>query len=119
MSNSFSTGLGEIHIDSSVLARYAGAAAVECVGVVGMASVSMKDGLAKLLRVENLDHGVTVTVNDNDTIEIECHIIVAYGVNIQSVCNNLCETVTYNLEKFSGMKVAGVSIYVDGVRVID
>ena len=37
--------LGTIVIDSNVIATYAGSVAVECFGIVGMASVSMKDGL--------------------------------------------------------------------------
>ena len=41
--------MGEIRISSDVIALYAGTAAVECFGIVGMAAVSMKDGLVKLL----------------------------------------------------------------------
>ena len=43
------TGLGKIMIDTDVIATYAGSVAVECFGIVGMAAVSMKDGLVKLL----------------------------------------------------------------------
>ena len=39
------TGLGKIAIDTDVIATYAGSVAVECFGIVGMAAVSMKDGL--------------------------------------------------------------------------
>ena len=39
------TGLGKITIDTDVIATYAGSVAVECFGIVGMAAVSMKDGL--------------------------------------------------------------------------
>ncbi len=42
--------LGEIQISSDVIAMYAGMTAVECFGIVGMAAVSMKDGLVKLLK---------------------------------------------------------------------
>lgn len=42
--------LGEIQISSEVIAMYAGITAVECFGIVGMAAVSMKDGLVKLLK---------------------------------------------------------------------
>lgn len=40
--------LGSIVIDTNVIATYAGSVAVECFGIVGMASVNMKDGLVKL-----------------------------------------------------------------------
>ena len=46
--------LGEIRIGSEVIALYAGMTAVECFGIVGMAAVSMKDGLVKLLKRESM-----------------------------------------------------------------
>ena len=45
---------GEIQIDTEVIARYAGLAAIECMGIVGMASVNVKDGLVKLLKKDSL-----------------------------------------------------------------
>ncbi len=118
MNGSMITGLGEIDIDTTVLEKYAGSSAIECFGVVGMASLSMRDGIAKLLRMENLNHGVNVIVEENKII-IDLHIIVSYGVNIPSVCENLMSNVKYKVEEFSGMEVKGINIYVEGVRVID
>lgn len=71
--------LGEIQISSDVIAMYAGMTAVECFGIVGMAAVSMKDGLVKLLKRESLAHGINVEVEDN-RLTIDFHVIVAYGV---------------------------------------
>ena len=48
MSGRIDSGLGRIVIDTDVIATYAGSVAVECFGIVGMAAVSMKDGLVKL-----------------------------------------------------------------------
>ena len=45
------TGLGKIMIDTDVIATYAVRVAVECFGIVGMAAVSMKEGLVKLLKI--------------------------------------------------------------------
>ena len=52
--------MGQIQIDTDVIALYAGTTAVECFGIVGMAAVSMKDGLVKLLKRESLTHGINV-----------------------------------------------------------
>ena len=84
--------LGEIQISSDVIAMYAGMTAVECFGIVGMAAVSMKDGLVKLLKRESLTHGLTVEVQDNH-ISIDVHVIVAYGVSICAVSDNLIASV--------------------------
>ena len=118
MKGSMSTDLGIITIDPEVIAKYAGSVAVECFGIVGMAAVSMKDGLVKLLKRESLTHGITVVVQDNH-ISIDFHVIVAYGVSICAVSDNLIASVKYKVEEFTGMEVDKINIYVEGVRVID
>ena len=62
MNGRIDSGLGQIVIDTDVIATYAGSVAVECFGIVGMAAVSMKDGLVKLLRKDSLKHGISVTI---------------------------------------------------------
>ncbi len=110
--------LGEIQISSDVIGLYAGMTAVECFGIVGMAAVSMKDGLVKLLKRESLTHGINVEVEDNH-IHLDFHVIVAYGVSICAVADNLIENVKYKVEEFTGMEVDQINVYVEGVRVID
>lgn len=118
MKGHMSTGIGEIIIDPDVLAQYAGSAAVECFGVVGMASVNMKDGLVKLLIRDRISHGVNVEVTENK-IRIDLHIIVAYGVSISAVAENLISNVKYKVEEFTGIEVEKITILVEGVRVVD
>lgn len=109
---------GEILINTDVIAVYAGSVAVECFGIVGMAAVSMKDGLVKLLKRDSLKHGINVTVED-DKITLDFHVIVSYGVSILAVADNLISNVKYKVEQFTGMKVEHINILVEGVRVID
>lgn len=118
MKGHMNTQIGEIMIDTEVLAKYAGMSAVECFGVVGMASINMKEGIVKLLKRDNISHGVNVTVEDNKIV-IDLHIIVSYGVSISAVADNLINNVKYNVEEFSGLEVKKVNIFVEGVRVID
>lgn len=118
MKGRMNTGLGEISIASEVIATYAGSVAVECFGIVGMAAVNMKDGLVKLLKKESLKHGINVTVNENK-ISLDFHVIVAYGVSIRAVSDNLIDNVKYKVESFTGLEVESINIMVEGVRVID
>ena len=111
--------MGQIQIDTDVIALYAGTTAVECFGIVGMAAVSMKDGLVKLLKRESLTHGIHVELSDDNVLELGFHVIVAYGVNILSVSDNLMNNVKYKVEEFTGMTVDKINIFVEGVRVID
>ncbi len=111
--------LGQIEISSDVIAAYAGTTAVECSGIVGMAKVPMKGGgFARILKKESLTKGVSLVINGSE-IELDFHVIIAYGVSIRAVADNLMENVRYKLEEFTGMKVLKIRIYVEGVRVID
>lgn len=112
------TYMGNVTINRDVIAQYAGAVAMECFGIVGMAGLNVKDGLVKLLKLEDIKRGISVIVKNNKLI-INFHIIVAYGVNVLSVSENLISTVQYKVEEFTGIEVAKVNIYVEGVKVID
>ena len=118
MKGRMNTGMGEITINTDVIATYAGSVAVECFGIVGMAAVSMKDGLVKLLKKDSLKHGINVTLNENK-ISLDFHVIVAYGVSIRAVSDNLIANVKYKVEAFTGIEVENINILVEGVRVID
>ena len=118
MKGRMNTGMGEITINTDVIATYAGSVAVECFGIVGMAAVNMKDGLVKLLKKASLKHGINVTLNENK-ISLDFHVIVAYGVSIRAVSDNLIANVKYKVEAFTGIEVENINILVEGVRVID
>ena len=118
MKGRMETELGSILIDTDVIATYAGSVAVECFGFVGMATVSMKDGLVRLLKKDSLKNGIQVTVDDNK-ISLDFHVIVAYGVSISAVSDNLINNVKYKVEEFTGMEIHKINIYVEGVRPID
>ena len=77
MKGSMSTDLGIVTIDPEVIAKYAGSVAVECFGIVGMAAVSMKDGLVKLLKKESLTKGIQVGISDENKITLNFHVVVA------------------------------------------
>ncbi|MBO5669915.1 MAG: Asp23/Gls24 family envelope stress response protein [Clostridia bacterium] len=42
-------------------------------------------------------------------------IAMASGVNMQAVCRSIRSEVRYLVEKYTGVKVAGVRIYVEAV----
>ncbi len=119
MQGQMETEFGKIVIDTDVIATYAGSVAVECFGIVGMAAVNIKDGLVKLLKKDYLSHGISVVVDENNTISLDFHVIVSYGVNIATVAANLKDSVKHQIETFTGMQVKEMNIYVEGVRVID
>ena len=119
MKGKMNTEMGQILISPEVIAKYAGETAYECFGIVGMAMVSMKDGLVRLLKKDSSTKGINVEINENNEILIDFHIIVAYGVNIATIADNIVSSVKYKIEEFTGMTVKKVNIFVEGVRTID
>ena len=81
--------------------------------------VNVKDGLVKLLKKESLTKGIRVSITDDNRITLDFHVIVAYGVSISAVTENLISNVKYKVEEFSGMTVDKINVYIEGVRVID
>ena len=110
--------MGRISINPDVVSTYAGSVAVECSGIVGFGALSVADGIVKLLKKEKITRGIEVNIKD-DEIDLGFHLIVAYGVNIQTVADNLIQTVKYKVESFTGLKLNTIQIYVEGVSVID
>lgn len=108
--------LGKITISKEVISIIAGMAAIECYGLVGMATQRVKDGLNELLGRDNLRKGVEVVVGEG-TVSINLYIIVEYGVNISEVANNIIDKVKYTLEELAGVEVSEININVQGVRV--
>ena len=108
MKGTLENKLGKVSIDSEVIAQYA-----------GMAAVSMKDGLVKLLKGDSLTRGISVVIDENNLIEIDFHVIISYGVSIAAVADNLIENVKYKVSEFTGLEIKKINIYVEGVRVID
>ncbi|MCI5569272.1 MAG: Asp23/Gls24 family envelope stress response protein [Candidatus Alectryocaccobium sp.] len=118
MKGRMDTNLGEVIIDPDVIATYAGSVAVECFGIVGMAAVNMKDGLVKLLRRDSLKHGINVKI-ENNKISLDFHVLIAYGISINTIAENLISNVRYSVEEFTGMQIENIRVIVEGVRVID
>ena len=115
---SMNTHMGNVAIGNDEIAHYAGSIAMECFGIVGMAGINVKDGLVKLLKKESMTRGINVSIRNNK-LTINFHVIVAYGVSILAVTDNLISNVKYKLEEFTGIEVAKINIFVEGVRVID
>lgn len=111
-----SSDLGSVTIANSVIAEIAGAVATNCYGVVGMASRNKKDGIVNLLRPDSMSKGISVEVEDNGVV-VEIHLIVEYGININTACKSIVNRVRYTIESNVGIKVNRVNVRVEGVRV--
>jgi len=117
MSIELNTKEGQVTITNDVIATIAGGTAVECYGIVGMASKSqIRDGIAEILKKENYSRGIVVRQEEHQ-LHIDMYIIVSYGTKISEVAHNVQSQVKYTLNYSLGLTIDSVNIFIQGVRV--
>lgn len=110
------TSNGDINTSVDYIKEVAAISAMECFGVVGMSKKSSADDIIELLRKENLGKGVKVSFTQDNKLNIDLYVIIEFGVKIMAVAENLIDTVKYNVEKQTGLKIKKINIYVQSVR---
>ena len=108
---------GTVNVSTGVYTDIAGTVASNCFGVKGMAARSVKDGVYHLLRKESVSKGVNVTLNEDNSISIDLHIIVDNGVNLTTVGDSIISRVRYEVNKYTGTQVRDVNVYVDSMMI--
>lgn len=108
---------GTVTIANDVLRDIAGFVALECYGVVGMASPSLRDGVAQLLSRDKLRKGVAVTNVDERKVQIDLYVVIEHGTNLAEVSRNLVDRVKYALTHDADVQVGTVDVHVQGIKV--
>lgn len=109
--------LGKISVGNAVITQIAGNAATKCFGVKGMAMRSVSDGIVHLLRRESMGKGVNVTINEDNTLSIDLHIMVDQGVNIPVVSRSIISEVRYMVSQQTEAEVKEVNVHVDSMMI--
>lgn len=94
---------GNVYIDKEVVAKIASQAAMECYGLVGMASKNKSTGIVELLQGPNGSKGVQVDIAE-ETVSIELFVIIQYGTKISVVADNIIDRVKYYVENQTGLR---------------
>lgn len=108
---------GTVTIANDVLQDIAGYVALECYGVVGMASPSLRDGVAQLLSRDRLRKGVVITNSDEHSVNVDLYVVIEHGTNLTQVSRNLSDRVRYALTHDADVKVTDVNVHVQGLKV--
>ena len=108
---------GSINVSTSVYTDIAGTAATNCFGVKGMAARSVTDGLYHLLRKDSAGKGVKVQFHEDNSISIDLHIMVDYGVNLNAVGASIISEVRYVVTSTTDTEVRAVNVYFDSMSI--
>ena len=111
----YETKLGSILLSEDYLAKLIGNAASSCFGVAGMAPHG-KQKLRNIFSKKNYtEKGINIT-GDIDMINVDLHIIVAYGMNINAIAKSITHKVKYVINETVGINVGKVTVRIDGIK---
>ena len=85
--------------------------------VEGVAGLSTKPGadIAEIIGKKNWGKGMKITIGEDDSLSVECNLILSYGQSVVAVAKAVQEAVTSALESTTGVKVAHVNVNVCGI----
>ena len=106
-----STGLGRVAVSNEAIAQIVGHVAAESYGIVGMAGRRFP----RLRPRPRLTDGIEVRGRDG-AVEIELSVVVEYGLNLAEVASTVRSRVAYEVERQTGLTVAGVEVRIEDAR---
>ncbi len=113
---SYKTVNGTITLSNEYLAKLIGHAVTSCFGVAGMVPGSNKQRLFRFFSKKDLlDQGIVVS-GSMEHFDVELHIMVVYGMNINAIAQSIVHKVKYTVKDLTGIEVKKVTVKVDGIK---
>ena len=105
---------GNVMISEDVVSTMATHAIQEVEGVVSLSTKPGSD-IADLIGKKQWGKGLKINIHEDNSILVECDIILAYGQSVVAVANAVQESVTSAVESMTGSKVTAVNVNVCGI----
>ncbi len=113
---SYETRTGTVNITENFLSKLIGHEVTSCFGVVGMMPHTNRQRIFGLVsKNQSIDTGIRV-IGNADSIDVEIHIMVTYGMNINAIAASITEKVKYVVGETTGITVNRVIVKVDGIK---
>lgn len=105
---------GSVMISEDVIATIVAHAVSE---VEGVFSLNVKPGadIVDLISKKSWGKGLKIVIKEDDSLLVDCDVVIAYGQSVVSVANNVQAAVTSALESMTGVKVEAVNVNVCGI----
>lgn len=107
---------GNIVVSDYAIAMLVGRTVSECYGVIELVSKKITDAIADLFNKNSYGKGVKITTLSNK-IYVDIFVILKSGLNNDAVVQSIKDSVKYNVEQFTGMRVIDIKVNILGVRV--
>ena len=105
---------GSIMISEDVVASIVAQSVQEVEGVVGL-SVKPGADIADIIGKKNWGKGMRIVIAEDNSLTIDCDILICYGQSVVAVAQNVQETISGHLESMTGVKVSSVNVNVCGI----
>ena len=105
---------GNVKISEDVIYTIADHALVEVEGFVALSTKPGAD-IADLIGKKSWGKGMKISIAEDDSIAVDCNVIIAYGQSVVSVANAIQEAITSALESMTGVRVSGVNVNICGI----
>lgn len=105
---------GSVMISEEVLITIIAQAVSDVEGVVGLVAKPGSDIIDKI-GIKNWGKGIKVIIAEDDTVEVDCNISVAYDQSVVAVAAAVQDSVTSALESMTGVQVNSVNVNVCGI----
>ena len=105
---------GNVMISEDVIAVIVAHALAE---VDGIGSMGTKPGitLADFALKKNWSKSLKIMIAEDNTVAIDCSVMIAYGSSVVDVASAIQQNVTANVESMTGVKVTMVNVNVCGI----
>ena len=105
---------GNVMISEDVIATIVANALAE---VDGIGSMGSKPGItiADFAIKKNWSKSLKIMIAEDNTVSIDCGVMIAYGYSVVDVAKAVQQAVTANVESMTGVKVTMVNVNVYGI----
>ena len=105
---------GNVMISEDVIATIVAHALSEVEGV-GSLGVKAGIGVADFATKKNWGKSLEIMIAEDNTVAIECGIMISYGYSVVDVAKEVQEAVASAIESIAGTTVTGVSVNICGI----
>lgn len=105
---------GSVMISEDVISKIVLQALTDIEGYV---SVGLKPGMdiIEIIGRKNWGKGIKVDIIDNDQLNVECNVIIAYGHSVMTVATAIQEAAVSALSSMTGIEKIAVNVNVCGI----
>lgn len=105
---------GNVMISEDVIAAIIAHALAEVDGIGSMGS-KPGIGIADFAAKKNWSKSLKIMIHEDNTVSIDCSVMIAYGNSVVNVASAVQQAVTTNVESMTGVKVNVVNVNVCGI----